>query len=601
MDYIKKGILFLSQQQQKDGSFAGSESTFLTSLILSCLNNIEDNSFVKDIRKKSIDFLLKQKSEHWSFNYWKSDSSKNKELPYPDDLDDTFCALSAICGYDLNLLNGEALARITNILTAVENNEGGPYRTWIVSPEADEIWKDVDVAVNSNIAYFLAKQDVFLPNVRKFLLNQIKNNNIASKYYPTIFPVAYFLARYFCLDKKITVETKLNLQKIILSQQVGDNFGNPLFTALAVSALLLLGVELKTMESFIKYLYKTNKEGYWLKYPFCCDPVINKKQYFAGSKSLTTAFCLEAISLYHKKNEKVILPSKKVDTEAEQIYKKVVDQVEQRFSLIDQDLKHQALKFLKKMIKRDKDNQVVLMPYYFCQSLGKEKEKISQEFLVTLGMANLYGWIAYTIYDDFLDDEGKASQLSVANVCLRELSAIYSVVMPDIFHKITDIMDNANAWEIANTRGKEIPNYGDFSQLANKSLGHALGPLAILTELGYKQDSMEVKNFLNFFKNYIIARQLNDDAHDWEEDLNRGQINAVGAMILNRTKVKSKMQEVFWQEVFEDVAKDVLIHADRARKFWPALEKLLIPIEKSTRMGLQEQQESVAFLKTYSK
>jgi hypothetical protein len=362
------------------------------------------------------------------------------------------------------------------------------------------------------------------------------------------------------------------------------------------------------VERSIEYLYQTSEKGTWPAYAFCCDPVINKKQYYAGSKALTTAFCLEALSLFDAHTVNIPSQNSKTDNKAQTIYNQVVKRARKRFTKLDKDLQSVALKMLEKTIKGDKDKQIVLMPYYFTLALGKRGTKISRDFLISLGLANIYGWIAYRIYDDFFDEEGKPAQLSLANVCLRELTAIYSSIIPKKFREVMDTLDSANAWEIAHCRfapkhfpPENIPDFKDFSQLANKSIGHALGPLAILIKLGYNANSKEIKQFLSFFRHYIIARQLNDDAHDWEEDLARGQINAVGAKILRKTKVKSKLQEVFWQDVFEDVAATILSHVNQARKSLPTMEDLLIPIENSIQKGLKERKDSISFLKTYSK
>jgi len=97
--------------------------------VLSCLSALEETPKVKTIKQKAAKFLLSQKSKHWSFNYWVRNSQEAKKLPYPDDLDDTFCALSALFQYDPNLINGSAMAKIITLLTAMEKKEGGPYRT----------------------------------------------------------------------------------------------------------------------------------------------------------------------------------------------------------------------------------------------------------------------------------------------------------------------------------------------------------------------------------------------------------------------------------------------------------------------------------------
>src|SRR4030095_7089120 len=105
------------------------------------------------LQNKIAKFLLLHKSEFWSWNYWQRNSHEAKELPYPDDLDVTFCALAALSHYDKKLISGDVFAYIVQLLTATEKKEGGPYRTWLVAKNAPAVWRDVDLAVNSNIAY----------------------------------------------------------------------------------------------------------------------------------------------------------------------------------------------------------------------------------------------------------------------------------------------------------------------------------------------------------------------------------------------------------------------------------------------------------------
>ena len=131
---IDNGIKYLITQQQKDGSFLSLSttnrysfkdakkyhSTFPSSLILSILCGLDETPEVKLIEDKLAKHLLSQKSKHWSFNYWVRNSKEAKEMPYPDDLDDTFCALSALYQYNSQLIDGSAMAKIVTILTAVE-------------------------------------------------------------------------------------------------------------------------------------------------------------------------------------------------------------------------------------------------------------------------------------------------------------------------------------------------------------------------------------------------------------------------------------------------------------------------------------------------
>lgn len=347
-------FISLTSNQKKFSKTKKSETIFLTALILDCLNSLETNKEIEAIKKKAADFLLKQKNENWSFNYWQRKSKTAQKMPYPDDLDDTFCTLSALSGYDPQILDGKALAKIITFLTAVEKKEGGPYKTWIVPKEAEEIWKDVDIAVNSNVAYFLASQEVFLPNMQKFLFNKIEKKDLASKYYPNIFPIVYFLSRYLCLDKKAPEKIKQILKKLIWSKAKKNKWDNPLNTALAIASLIRLNENPKKLAKPIEYL-KT-KKGLWKEFAFCYDPTIKGKQFYAGSKALTISFCWEAIYLFDKMNFKKQEEKEKKpeNPEMKKIYQEVVLKIKKRFDNLSTEMKETTQEQLDKMLKKDK-------------------------------------------------------------------------------------------------------------------------------------------------------------------------------------------------------------------------------------------------------
>lgn len=632
---IKDGISFLTKTQTLDGGFMSFSSpsrekfteektyrsTFPAALIFSCLNEI-DSTGASAVKEKLAKFLLAQKSDNWTFNYWAREAEENLKMPYPDDLDDTFCALVALFKHKPSSVNAKALAKIVSMLTFMEHEEGGPYRTWLTPPDAPSKWTDVDLAVNANIGYFLSLHNVSLPGILSFVDKAIDEGNYASPYYPSEYPVIYFISRFYA-------GTKTEKMREFLFQKQSENgaFGNPLETALAVSALLRLGTEPKNLEKSILYLEKNQKEGSWEANAFCLDPAINGRAYYAGSSALTTAFCVEALALYEKisaKQDSVKTLNKTLDAARDAAAK----EAKKKFSALDAELRKEAFERLDKTILGDKDGSIVLLPYFFSRSLGKNAEKIPHDLIASLCLANLYGWIAYTIYDDFLDDEGDPKLLSLANVCLRELTEIFFRIgkqndgFSKIFTQIMDKLDSANTWEIANCRTKNthaIPDYGNGTRLAERSLGHALGPIAILYSLKLPSKSSELKNVKKFFEEYLIARQLNDDAHDWEEDLRAGHINAIGAKLLRDSGKEIvpenfsedeilSMQKMFWDKTINGAAADILAHAANARKLLRKIltiqdasffEKLLVPLENSAREALAEKERALAFLKEY--
>lgn len=653
---IGESVKYLEIRQRKNGSFLSLSSSnprdftgakkyhtiFPAFLVLSCLSGLKETSNVRTIKRKAAAFLLAQKSEHWSFNYWARETKEAKQMPYPDDLDDTFCALSALFQYKPELIDGSAMAKIVTLLTAVEEKEGGPYRTWLVPPDAKKVWKDVDLVANSNIAYFLSLEDISLPNLTAFVESVIDASSYTSPYYPSEYPVIYFISRFYRGKK-----TKKIKDFLLSKRHASGKWVNPLNTALAVNSLLNLGTPPDKLDKSIAYLAKTQAPDSWEPYTLCVDPEIDGKRHYAGSSVVTAALCLEAMAQYlqsvkRQSQKRGVGRSAKESSDLSSVYNEVAEKARRRFFILGGDIKRQALGVLKATLKRDKDKQIVLMPYFFKVSLGKNGKSVSDDLLIQLGLANLYGWIAYTIYDDFFDDEGDSKILSVANLCLRELTTIFNEVLPRdsgfpvFFHKAIDTLDSANTWEVSNCRvnpkklvkltklrSLKIPEYGDLTKLAEKSIGHASGPAAILFSLGYKTDSSEIKNLMKFFKHFLIARQLNDDAHDWERDLKMGHINAVGAEIIKTLKQKNKktvkgkslnvkgnelFQEIFWYEVVVGVCQDVLKHVQLAREALQKIsvivntslfEKLLASIEQSAQEALKEREETIRFLKAY--
>ena len=612
-------INIISNGQSADGSFPSYSSSalkkfkpekkyhtiFATALIVSCLNDIQDNKKVYEIKKKAISYLLTQKSSLWTFNYWAKNSKEYKMLPYPDDLDDTFCALSALYNYDKSLIDGKVLAKITRLLEQQEIRIGGPYKTWVVPTISPKIWHDVDLVVNSNIAYFLTLQDIELPNLVNLIEKAIRNNNYFSAYYPSVLPVIYFISKWY--------RGKLK-KKLIKSLLENPYLKNPLNSALYTTSLLNLGYP---VEKFPQYSIKNIKP-----YAFCLDPKIEGKTYYAGSKALTAAFYVESL-LKLRKLETTSKDSLQKDKTEKRISDQVIKDYRNRFSHMGSEIQKISELILQKLLQADSEKQIILLPYFTYKCLDP-KHKISEYFLSQLGLANLYGWVAYTIYDDFLDEEGDPRFLSMANICLRELTLIFNTVLPArsgfpvFFQKIMDTIDETNTWETSSCRirQRKIPNFGNYTQLAHKSLGHALGPAAIFFKLGYDKQSRELAFLMNFFKHYIIARQLNDDAHDWEKDLEKGQINAVGAMVLKNLKLEigdlkidvKTLQNTFWKDVVVDTCQLILKHCKLARSSLNKIVLIVNPkmfdtfissIEKTAQNTLVEQKNAKDFIKTY--
>ena len=636
---ITNAVSYLLATQAKDGSFTTYSSpnendftqafpentTFLNAFMLLLLSSLSPTKEINSSEKKLAAYLLAQKSDYWSWNYWVKNSPAAKHSPYPDDLDDTFCTLTALYKYDKKIITGKVFAYLVKILTQTEKKEGGPYRTWIVKKNAASHWKDVDFAVNSNIAYFLFLTNITLPNMTKFFENKLRRREVLSPYYPSSHAPLFFLSRFYNGKQKKVIE-EMSIQR----RGKHGVWENPLKTALSVLTLLTIDYPIEKLEESITYLLQTQENGRWKAYGFCIDPTIKGEKHFAGSPALTTAFCLTALQHYEavKNTNKLSESFIKSEKEKRIIKKRIIQKIEKCFSKQTNVFNNKGKILLGKIYTRDVSEQIPLLPYYFMQSLAPQKRDVSKKIIVQLGMANILGWLAYTIYDDFFDDEGDPQLLSLANFCLRNVTEIFdsfATHTPEIqknFHILLNLIDQANAWEVTQCRMSIeiprknwiIPDYGNLTQLAHKSIGHALGPLTILLLLGYTRNSREFKNISVFFVHYLIAKQLNDDAHDFLTDLKKGRITPVVALVLKRAKEKKilmqdkKLQEIFWQEVIVEVCDLIFLHVEKANRALKKsrsisqpdiLQSLLSAFKKGADQALEERNKVMEFLTTY--
>lgn len=646
---MRAAIQTIRQKQNPEGHFTSLSSfyqndfkqatpyatTFFTSVILSCLNDIPKTSLAnqKDIddiacvKYSAAHFLLQEKNSGWSWNYWMRSSKEYTTKPYPDDLDDTFMALGALAEYNRKLVDGEALASIIPLLTNLEIQEGGPYRTWLTGKDSAEKWKDVDLAVNSNIAYFLSLMGIKLPNIERLIDDAIKNNSPASPYYPSLIPVAYFISRSYrgSYQKDLAEMVASYLENL-------SDAATSLEQAMSISTLINLGFAESDLDRQISRLTSTILRGSYQPYAFCIDPARDNRPCYAGASSLTAAFCIEAIGKYsrlkslYKGNQTE--PARKIAP----LHENILALAKSEQIAIPSELQKIAIE----QIEKTTDEKITFTVYEFHALLKKSGSAIRAEAIQQLSLANLYGWMAYTIYDDFLDGEGDPLLLSAGNLFLRKLAHIYSGLEKDIpgvwklFTETMDNIDDANVWEQKHCRGDEktltlpgnLPYFRNYENLANRSMGHALGVLAQLLATGYLPGSSEYINTSEFFRYYLIARQLHDDAHDWADDLAHGRITSAGAMILSEfqeqqgglseacslSDIMPYLQELFWNRTISVMVQKILEHINMARATRKKsklldeanfMEEALKELEQQALNVTAKREQAITFLEHY--
>jgi hypothetical protein len=623
-----EGFVSLSSFSPDDFSDAiPRRTTFFTANILACLQNIPERT--ADLREESVKFLLAQKSERWSFNYWARGAQERITLPYPDDCDDTFAALAAIARHNGALIDGHALSAIAKILTGREIQEGGPYRTWLIANDAPEKWRDVDPVVNSTIGYFLSLISVRLPQLQKFLDETVRKSQLTSPYYPGIFPAIYFISRFYksCGGESNTASaTRAALADIITERLQRDTI-TTLERAMAISSLINLGRAKDDAAAAAADLLvaRLEREGF-LPYAFCIDPARDGKRCYAGASALTAAFCAEALALAQARHTIFDGTGNAGSTAAAPlptIHDHLRGLARTACRTLGPDLRAMAIA----QIKKTSDEKITTLAYEFHTTLYKKGIFVPPDIVEPLSLANLFGWMAYDIYDDALDGEDGATLIPCANFFLRALTEIYHSLdaratgIPSLFQNTMNRIDNANAWEQRRCRiaACPLPLFGDHETLADRSIGHAMGPLAMVLVAGYDANGKEYKNVELFFRHYLIARQLHDDAHDWAEDLLRGRVNSIGAIVLDSFKEKysadgeetiaalPKLKKIFWEETIDVAARMIIAHIDaarRARESSPLsdadfMESALQRLESGARRAITERDDTLMFLEDY--
>ena len=291
---------------------------------------------------------------------------------------------------------------------------------------------------------------------------------------------------------------------------------------------------------------------------------------------------------------------------------------------------------IEKTIRGNPDKQMSLMAQYMKEALGSRGAQIPEEVVIEMGLANIFFWTAFIIYDDFWDEDEAAAPrlLPIANLFARHYVDFFDNVLPAMpefrtfFHSLMDKLDGANAWETRHCRTrveggrffvpKVLPEYGEYDQKFYPASGHMLGSVALLAGLGYDLQSAEVQHLIEYFKQYLIAMQLNDDGHDWEEDMARGHISTVVDMLLrdlqwegetiDLVKDKAALQQALWFKTLPRVVEKTLHHTQLSRR---ALESMMVienlePLaeyfrmsERSVLAAQKEQQRSVEFLQAF--
>lgn len=317
-----------------------------------------------------------------------------------------------------------------------------------------------------------------------------------------------------------------------------------------------------------------------------------------------------------------------------QLVRDVVEEALRAFQELPRDMRERAIALVERIIVRNTDRQIPLITKYVQRALGISADSDAQ--VLKLGAMNVLFWAAIKVYDDFWDEDEDADPklLPIANLCMRAYVRHFSTLFQDtpawdsFFGDMMDKLDAANAWETTACRMRvegnivhmpeRIPSYGDHGIKFYPACGQVMGPVALMMMNGCAVDDGEVASMVEYFRHYLIAMQLNDDAHDWKEDLGRGHISTVVAAMLSvwaseypeRKQIDLEadmhdLERIFWYEVLKPICENMLSHAARARRTLHSmesirdhrpLEKFIVRNEHIAQQALDERARSDEFL-----
>lgn len=607
---ISSGVKFILKNQKSDGGFESRtyseqspanftvhRTVFFPALITLCLSSIQTPES-HAVKKRIRNFLLKNRSQNWTFNYWAKGTDRKKEPMLPDDLDDTACALSAI-SLNPDGLSGKALALAVKNLIACEKNHGGPYFTWLSNqPSA----KTIDLAVNSNIAYFLSLHKAFPEKLHTFLEENIIQNNLYSQYYLGKLPVIYFISRSYKGGRKDKIIKNILSTRTTIPQ---DN-------SLILSSLLNLGYRSRYIDKLADSIIKAQrKDGSWPASDFGIEKITNSTKHLSSSVELTTAFCIQALSLYSSYKNSLL--TNKEENFARRVKQSITGLIKSQSNPLRSNLN-----YLFRSLGQDID-EIILLPFWM-NEIADSGRKMKNQTLQLFSKSSCWGWMAYRIFDDILDNQNNSALLPAANWSMLQATKGYcgfksSGKVKNLFFQTMEKVELANTWEQKYGRIANVSGSLNFKILspAQKSLGAAIAPLAVA--LGTK--SKLFNSIEKFFINYLSARQLNDDAHDWEQDLKNGLLTPVTKTLLNHCKSPiievhaldiNQLRKIFWKNTLPTVADKIQILLNKAEDslnsipasfYKNRLFQLLSPLQLAVNDALTQRKQTIEFLKYY--
>ncbi len=500
---------------------------------------------VKKIAKEIFHLLKQTASQQKTWNYL----SRNSESNYPDDLDST--AIAQNIEWLLYRLDQERLvASFVKQLVSQETHPGGPYRTWFFD-QNDPAWgKDVDLIINYRVMKLLKQFGVDLPPLNTWLQQQSALKN-SSPYYPLI-------------------ESQLVWFQFQINPQMSDlSPANPYEVARLISMVL----ERSNQQQFLPALYPYYKQLIELKssdlqpFPSFLDHVSEGKECWVGSRFLTASACLHALHRYET------AVSQQTDAHQQELAKQqLITILESKLAALPMHLYQPSHRACQKLLGAGNSPALCFLPLPTAQTIG-----VPLDLWLSLATATIFGWAGYGLHDHVID-ENKLNTLQV--ISSRALTLLSLTTFLELFNQstfahqtwfrawLTQTYWQMEATYLFDARHSltDKPTIGWDTHIFNRSAGLLVAPAMI--QLTHNPKITDLKPLLAVGKPLIIAKQLLDDLHDWEDDWQKQTATPVTHALAisvkkSATKVSSKKLNTLIQV---DIAPPMLTKISRLLK-----------------------------------
>jgi hypothetical protein len=534
----------------------------------------QDIALAKWIRN-AIDFIRSQDRNNYSFNYWIRNSKASKKFPLPDDLDDTAFCLSALAK------NGKEISEKYFLkLLRLESRVGGPYRTWYVDPSnvTEKRWLDVDPIVNSSLLYFATLFGIKLPKTGKYLLKCLKENKISSPYYP------YNLMFLFNLSRHAKEANDTSTKSLIIRKLSKYKRLKPMEKLLHSLICANLNLRPKYLQDIIKF---QRKDGSFPPLPFCYDFTFGNRQTYSASSVCTTALFVELASK---------LANHPTQIRKSKIEKVLEKNLKQQKEIIEKELVVSKIKTkFYKLFPKERSYKALTVP--ICVALDL-KDKLSKSDIVNLNdlsIAIFFAWLGYTLQDEIIDKQRPKEFIPTSNTLIRigwkyyyKLIEKYPTFEKEILEAFR-ICDKNYEWEAKSTKfdkenlEKMLKRKWSYKYIKNRMEPYLTSLKFIPAFIGV--DKKKEQHLYDFFASQVIIDQLNDDAHDWQEDSKLGTMTYVLSLLYSETKNTTKHETLFWDIVILKVIrvcmKEYMKASQALKKLNPKKEILQIVLDKT--------------------